>query len=708
MPQLRTFMSPVMSRFPTEGGEGPVKLEPVTVNRRQLYWLDEMLEGGLELPADVWDSDHGNPSFVLLLGGPPGTGKTTFALELCYNLATNDQPAGGQKWDSLYVSAETPGNRIEENALRFGWERAAFKVLSAEDALFEPCRCNILGCERVRAANPADFLDRLVSAYGYKFPSGTGDAADRLGAVDAPPAEIRPPDVVVIDSLNLLWPQQAAAAPPVGPGPTGAAKPGPQGLLDSFYRLLDAVGGGARNKRPKLLVIILDWVPNEGPHKPWEFLADAAFRFDWTIGPENYHSRSFQIGKIKTQTHALGNNHVYKIVSGPACVDEGTDTTAESAGPQQGPAAGPDRPQSEGIHGGRGATPAHSEMPPHAEQRRGIPYLLAGGSFVLPSIHWHLSRSIRENPVPGFNRESSYPTGLPKLDAVLGGGGESLGFPSMHTTALVGRRGGMKSHLAYHFMLSHALGAGPVGPVEHPKNVLLVSMRDDMEAARGTLTRLIQQQDIAGREADATDILGGLLRADRLEILYNWPGCVTPNEFFHRIYLALARHRKQTPLGTVLGACERIPGGAGAPLCTAVPVRPTAEIVVLNGLDHLDVKFPLCAGERVFVPALVALFRCFKVCSVVISAEDRLGSSLDIRPLSDLILEFTDATGLVSRIPWGNAQTSRITAVRVPAGQIGGSTGILSRTSKGRMDFYPSARWKRWPWRRARRINHRS
>ena len=89
------------------------------------------------------------------------------------------------------------------------------------------------------------------------------------------------------------------------------------------------------------------------------------------------------------------------------------------------------------------------------------------------------------------------------------------------------------------------------------------------------------------------------------------------------------------------------------------------------------------------MPALISLFRTFKVCSVVISGEDRPGNSYDIRPLSDLILEFTEPLdSAANAIPSGIVQASKVTAVRVPSGQIGGRWGILGRDNSGKMDFY--------------------
>ena len=137
----------------------------------------------------------------------------------------------------------------------------------------------------------------------------------------------------------------------------------------------------------------------------------------------------------------------------------------------------------------------------------------------------------------------------------------------------------MKSHLAYYFMLNHALGNSSLR--ESPKNVLLVSMRDDVNAARDTLIRLIEQEKMAGLDVASKSVLEQLLTSDRLEILYKWHGCVTPNEVFHTIYVALAQ-AEDAPLLL-----------RGASIATETPVRGTAEIVVLDGLDHLDVKFPL-------------------------------------------------------------------------------------------------------------------
>src|SRR5262245_49938445 len=55
-------------------------------NEIQTCWLDELFEGGLEIPK----KGAGKTVMTFMLTGPPGTGKSTLALELCYRLATID------------------------------------------------------------------------------------------------------------------------------------------------------------------------------------------------------------------------------------------------------------------------------------------------------------------------------------------------------------------------------------------------------------------------------------------------------------------------------------------------------------------------------------------------------------------------------------------------------------------------------------------
>ena len=70
-------------------------------------WLDEILRGGIKIFNDK--------PITLLVKGPPGSGKTTFALELCYRLAINKT----HPIKSLYISVDSDSEQIIRNAKNY-------------------------------------------------------------------------------------------------------------------------------------------------------------------------------------------------------------------------------------------------------------------------------------------------------------------------------------------------------------------------------------------------------------------------------------------------------------------------------------------------------------------------------------------------------------------------------------------------------------
>ena len=198
----------------------------------------------------------------------------------------------------------------------------------------------------------------------------------------------------------------------------------------------------------------------------------------------------------------------------------------------------------------------------------------------------------------------------------------------------------MKSHLAYLWLLA-GLNAAP------DARGLLVSLRDDEGAALATL------QSISSAEC-------GLLKTDavtlaeqgRLNILHFWPGYVPPEEFMHNIVVRLDFH----------------PG-----LC------------VVNGIDHISARMPLCAALDIFVPALVQLLSGENVTSVFAATEEEKGvlRSLGLLPMSDLVLRFSEIREredvMKYGVPQDAEQMAYIAAERVPAGGIGGRRGLLHR-----------------------------
>jgi RecA/RadA recombinase len=63
----------------------------------------------------------------LLITGPPGSGKTTLALEMCYRLSkNNDAP------HSLYLTAEGESWKLKDKAIRYGWDKEVFYTVQDE------------------------------------------------------------------------------------------------------------------------------------------------------------------------------------------------------------------------------------------------------------------------------------------------------------------------------------------------------------------------------------------------------------------------------------------------------------------------------------------------------------------------------------------------------------------------------------------------
>ena len=66
--------------------------------------FDDLLNGGIDVPRDLIDKPLKSNGMVILLTGSPGSGKTTFALELCYRLLKNQSKQ--RKINSLYITNE--------------------------------------------------------------------------------------------------------------------------------------------------------------------------------------------------------------------------------------------------------------------------------------------------------------------------------------------------------------------------------------------------------------------------------------------------------------------------------------------------------------------------------------------------------------------------------------------------------------------------
>ena len=91
-------------------------------DQQEISWFDELLEGGIELfSPDIFMRKNKEDKIMpitFLITGPPGSGKTTFAVELCYRMAKEENKL------TQYISTESESYKLVENAVSFGYKDA--------------------------------------------------------------------------------------------------------------------------------------------------------------------------------------------------------------------------------------------------------------------------------------------------------------------------------------------------------------------------------------------------------------------------------------------------------------------------------------------------------------------------------------------------------------------------------------------------------
>jgi hypothetical protein len=114
-------------------------------------------------------------------------------------------------------------------------------------------------------------------------------------------------------------------------------------------------------------------------------------------------------------------------------------------------------------------------------------------------------------------------------------------------------------------------------------------------------------------------------------------------------------------------------------------------VAVLNGIDHIGARLPLCAAEDMFVPAVLSYLRQHLVTSLVISATDERQpvAAPGLLPMADLLLRFAPAAQIPPAVPAGAQQVVEVIAQRVPGGGTSGRRGYLYRdpAQQGQLGF---------------------
>ncbi len=420
--------------------------------------------------------------------------------------------------------------------------------------------------------------------------------------------------------------------------------------------------------RPKLLIVVLD-LEDAGSHlsKGFGFYADAVIHFEMTTDDEGLLHRTVQISKIKSQKHAEGK-HPIRIFTRPT----------------------------EPI------------------KQHKTPFLDVGGLFVFPNIAWHCESMRGDDGFLGQNTITKAFDLVPSETVLIASPSErsAQGFRSGQTVSLIGKHGTLKTRFAYASMLANV--------IRHDRTGLIVSLNADWHVVReiladiilsefkGELGAFIQNRNLIqalaeydvdvktgssianpAKIAAAIEYVDSLQVDDRISFIHNEPSYITAAEFFHRVYVAYNR-----PRGEQKGSADGTERG---------------YFVVVDGLDHIETKFPLCAKEKLFVSALVTLFKSGnKACAVFLSEQDPEKDSLEtasaLFPLSDLLLQFDDFANEIERddkiyelgqaIQKGNRkpiqniyQIARITALRVPFGGVSSPEGYMLALQSGVLGF---------------------
>lgn len=524
-----------------------------TPARQTLSWFDKLFEGGILLPQD--ESDTLRP-ITMLVSGPPGCGKTTLITELCYRLAVNEQ-RNDKALSTLYISTDAETGRMIDNAASLGWDKAReyfipfdpddsqsklkaglksiigvwgrekfLKTIEKQDMLLSMIEAAVTSLDKwILKANAPDIFTR----FKYKFAYNPIDHAS-----GGEGAEKYIPDILVVDSLNIL---------------------NPEGQMKFFQSFVKAC------KATKLVIFVLNTGTENQEHKLWEYFSDIVVQLDHQY-VHDYYVRTIEVVKARYQSHWWGK-HQLKIYANPKSskVPEETDSI--------------------GVH-------EYNTM-----MKRSHPYRTTGGVFIFPSIHSYLSIYKRKTLSEEPSRDDTYPKKLNKVFQI----------PKGRCTAFIGERGGHKSHLGYLHLLNRLVN-------HSSESCLIVSLREDEETTKKTLQNIAEQEFKYNQK-----MFNQFEMNNQLEVLYFPPGYITPEEFFHRMFISVHRlKRRNNPL-----------------------------TVMFNSLDQISARFPLCAKQEIFIPGIIQTLSGEGVTSICV-AVDEPGQPVQqygLLPMADLIVSFS-------------------------------------------------------------------
>jgi KaiC/GvpD/RAD55 family RecA-like ATPase len=594
---------------------------------REVSWFDELFLEGIEVfkdpedsedPEDPEDSEDSEDSeektpypMTMLLKGPPGDGKTTLALELCHHLGKN------KGIQSTYISLESEKKQIIKNFSKYGWK-------NSEKILVYGLEHTLKWTEQLlkpgKNTDIAKFIPQLVmSILNIRYPETLNTIIDNKGHdtlsrnISNKIHDKSDSKILVFDSLNII----------------------PIDLRTQIFIEFLKIAQKKKSKI-KLIIFILDGKSDNDYNPFWEYMCDTIIEMNHR-NENDYLLKTIEIVKSRFQKHILGK-HQIKIYSKPS--RDSVNTVSQ---------------KKDNI----------------VSKQRQHPCIQEGGIFIFPSVHFYLSKYNKFGQSGTLEYDATLPDTFNDFLEIQ----SKKGFPNGRCTALIGCRGGHKSHLAYLHILSRLTGKYPgveESDVSHSA-ALIISLRDDETMISSTLDGILKHE-VSGTEWKTTE---QLIEKNRLEILYYPPGYISPEEFIHRIFVNVNKLKKQCKYTVKDEDGKEIEKDGNV-------------TVIFNSLDQIAARFPLCAKFDIFIPSIVQILIGEGITSIFIAVDekDQPVEQYGLLPMADLILSFhkynireEDYFKITGKKTEGKMKIHRdeiiITVERFAGGKKAGDKGLL-------------------------------